>query len=81
VLPCGPNSDQPFWGDILQRLSIGPAGFPIQKITPAKLAQALDDGLVNLDGYTQHAKAIAEKIAAENGVENCLKILQPLVKS
>lgn len=60
-------ADQPFWGQRVADLGVGPAPIPRKKLTADRLAQAIQQTMQ--DAAMRHrAAALGQKIRAENGV-------------
>ncbi len=76
VLPF--TFDQFFWGRRTTELGVGPQAIPFARLTAEKLAaaisQALEDRLMQ-----QNAKALAEKLRGENGLQKAVKIVESII--
>ena len=59
--------DQPFWGDMVANSGAGPAPIPHSRLTAEGLAEAIE--FCKTPEASEAAKAVAEKMQAENGVE------------
>lgn len=59
--------DQPFWGDMVASTGAGPSPVPYRHLTADNLAAAID--FCKAPSAAAAAKAVAEKMQAENGVE------------
>ena len=70
--------DQPFWGNRVFKLGAGPRPIPRKKLTVNKLACAIDL-VISSKKYSMNAKLIGEKIQAEDGVSNAVKIIESIV--
>ena len=58
VLPVAPCSDQPFWAALVRRRGLGPAGFPLRKLTPERLRTAIGDGLAGMVRPSRHVQLL-----------------------
>ncbi|MDF2985068.1 MAG: glycosyl transferase, UDP-glucuronosyltransferase [Eubacterium sp.] len=67
--------DQPFWGQRIFELGVGPKAVPYSRLTPEKLA-GLINAAVNNKEIKAGAKALGEKIDSENGVKKAVDIIQ-----
>jgi sterol 3beta-glucosyltransferase len=67
--------DQRFWGEKVKRLGVGSAPIPRKKLTVEQLANAIKQ-VTSDEGIKQRAHALGEKIRAEDGVPNAVKIIQ-----
>jgi sterol 3beta-glucosyltransferase len=70
-------ADQPFWGQRVAELGVGPTPIPLKKLTVDRLTQAIDRA-VNDQAMRQRAAALGAKIQAEDGVANAVAVLQQL---
>ncbi|MBK8259283.1 MAG: glycosyltransferase family 1 protein [Polyangiaceae bacterium] len=69
-------ADQPFWGDRVEKLGVGPAPVAIGKVTVENLTRGLErlsDGAVK-----DRARRVGEKIRAERGVEEMVEVVERL---
>jgi sterol 3beta-glucosyltransferase len=69
--------DQPFWGQRVAELGVGPAPIPRQQLTVDRLAQAIQTAIADRT-MRQRAAALGATIQAENGVANAVAIIQNL---
>lgn len=69
--------DQPFWGQRVARLGVGPDPIPRKELTAARLARALDTALADQD-MRRRAAALGERIAAEDGMGRAATIVGTL---
>jgi UDP:flavonoid glycosyltransferase YjiC (YdhE family) len=67
--------DQPFWGNRVHSLGVGPAPIPRSKLSVERLAQAIQEATTDTR-MRQRAADLGVKIRAENGVANAVKIIQ-----
>jgi sterol 3beta-glucosyltransferase len=65
-------SDQPFWGQRVAALGVGPPPIPRQSLTAGHLAAAIQLA-VGDPGIRARAAALGEKIRAENGVARAVE--------
>ncbi len=67
--------DQPFWGQRIADLGVGPAPIPRKRLTVDNLAQAI--GRMTTDGEIQRrAEQLGASIRAEDGVARVVELLQ-----
>jgi UDP:flavonoid glycosyltransferase YjiC (YdhE family) len=69
------NFDQPFWGQRVYKLGVGPAPIPRSKLTVDRLAHAIQESVTNT-AMRQRAAELGAKIQAEDGVANAIEIIQ-----
>jgi UDP:flavonoid glycosyltransferase YjiC (YdhE family) len=67
--------DQPFWGQRVQDLGVGPAPIPRSKLNADRLAAAIQEAVKNT-GMRQRAAELGAKIRAEDGVATAVEIIQ-----
>jgi sterol 3beta-glucosyltransferase len=67
--------DQPFWGERLHELGVGPAPIGRQRLTAASFAAALQD-LAHNAKYRQHAQRIQAQVSSEDGLQQAYAFLQ-----
>jgi UDP:flavonoid glycosyltransferase YjiC (YdhE family) len=60
-------ADQPFWGQRVSELGVGPAPIPQKQLTAEKLADAVHIAVTDA-GLRDRAAALGQKIRAEDGV-------------
>lgn len=58
------TADQPFWARRIADLNAGPAPIPMRRLTPARLADAID----RTGAHRAGASAVAQRLAGEDGV-------------
>ncbi len=63
--------DQPFWASRVHALGVGPKPIPRPKLTRASLAAALRSAVTD-DAMAERARALGEKVRAEDGVANAV---------
>jgi len=71
------HGDQPFWGQRIADLGVGPEPLPRSKLTAEKLALAIQSALTDKE-MRQKAATLGEKIRSENGVARAVEIIQQL---
>lgn len=69
--------DQPFWGQRVYALGVGPEPIPQKKLTAEKLAAAIRTVTADT-AMCQRAKALGEQIHLEDGIANAVTILENL---
>ncbi len=69
------TSDQPFWGRRVHSLGAGPKPLPAKKLTAQTLANAIIAAVSDQE-MNARAKAIGERIRAEDGVSRAMDIVQ-----
>ncbi|GGA51308.1 glycosyltransferase [Pelagibacterium lentulum] len=67
--------DQPFWGRRIYELGCGPKPVRLRKLTPELLAEALR-ALDTNAGYARNAQILGEKLRAEDGTANAIKVIE-----
>jgi sterol 3beta-glucosyltransferase len=73
-------ADQPFWGQVVARLGVGPEPIIRRKLTIERLAEAIRIATGD-EGVKGRAKALGERIRAENGVEKAVQIVEGYLNS
>lgn len=68
-------ADQPYWARHIQRLGAGPAPVPRWQLTPERLAAAIRQAVQD-DTIRANAAALGEKIRAEDGVGEAVKLIE-----
>jgi sterol 3beta-glucosyltransferase len=72
------SADQPFWGERLRVLGVGPRPIAYRDLTAQKLSAAI--GRLTEDPEMRAAaKSAAEKIRTENGVEKAVELIRGLM--
>ncbi len=67
--------DQPFWGERVSELGVGPKSIPYSRLTPGKLAELINIAVSNNEMKAK-AKLLGKTIASENGVQNAVDMIQ-----
>lgn len=70
--------DQPFWGERIRALGLGPAPIQQKKLTSSRLAEAIQVATSN-ETLIDRAKAMGEAISSENGIDNAVEIIRRLL--
>ncbi|WP_041448070.1 glycosyltransferase [Anaeromyxobacter sp. Fw109-5] len=68
-------TDQPFWGDRVRRLGVGPAPIPRARLTAERLARAIACALER-GAMTARARDLGHTIRAEDGARLAVEILE-----
>jgi UDP:flavonoid glycosyltransferase YjiC (YdhE family) len=71
--------DQPFWGQRIADLGVGPKSIPRKKLNADRLAFAIDQA-VNNNGIRQRAENLGKQIRTENGIKSAVDIFNRLEK-
>lgn len=71
--------DQPYWGQRVHALGVGPKPIPRHKLTAVKLAKAIQQAATNQTSQ-QNAAALGAKIRAEDGLGNAVAIINQTIK-
>ena len=71
--------DQPFWGQRVVNLGVGPKPIPRKKLNSKLLGEAIVEAMSNTE-MRRKAKDLGENIRAENGVTNAVAIIQTIEK-
>jgi UDP:flavonoid glycosyltransferase YjiC (YdhE family) len=72
--------DQPFWGQRVAELGVGPEPIPRRKLTVERLAQAIQKALTDQE-MCQRAADLGSKIQAEDGIARAVAVVQQIQKS
>lgn len=67
--------DQPFWGQRVFELGVGPRPIPLQRLTSKRLAQAIRTALADTT-MRQQAAILGERIRGENGVARAVEVIE-----
>jgi UDP:flavonoid glycosyltransferase YjiC (YdhE family) len=70
--------DQPFWGERIRALGVGPRPLPRKKLTAGKLARAINRA-ANDPLMSNHAAALGAAIRAEDGVGLAVSLIQQIL--
>jgi len=69
--------DQPFWGERITELGVGPAAIPRKKLTVERLSTAIDQAIHD-SVMRQQAAELGSKIRAEDGVAQAVAVIQQM---
>ncbi len=72
--------DQPFWGQRVAALGVGPSPIPKRRLTAEQLAQAISQS-VSDSAMRQRAATLGEKIRAEDSVGGAVSLIQAFSKA
>ena len=72
------HGDQPFWGQLVTKLGVGPRPIPRNKLTADLLAQAIKD-TQSSPGMRERAARLGTLIQKEDGLTNAIQIIKNLV--
>jgi sterol 3beta-glucosyltransferase len=67
-------SDQPFWGQRVEQIGVGPTPIPQKELTAVKLAEAMRQVVENPDMQLK-ASRIGDQILAEDGVQTAITVI------
>ncbi len=70
--------DQPYWGQLLYELGVGPPPVRLRKLTPQLLASALDD-LDTTPAYAHAAEALRDKLMLEDGTNLAVDVIEETI--
>jgi UDP:flavonoid glycosyltransferase YjiC (YdhE family) len=70
-------ADQPFWGQRVAELGVGPTPIPLKKLTDDRLSIAIEQAVYD-QGMRQRAAALGSKIQAEDGIANAVAVLHQM---
>ena len=73
-------SDQPYWGRRVHELGVGAAPIPRQKLSADNLAAAMHQ-MRTSSGMQQQARLLSEKIRAEDGIAEGVRLVEALAES
>lgn len=73
VIPFG--GDQPFWGDRVRALGVGPKPIPRERLTARKLSRALIE-LTSEKRYEVAARELGIRLESEDGAVNAANIIE-----
>ncbi len=71
--------DQPFWGQRIAELGVGPNPIPRKKLSAENLAAAIQEAVTN-EEMRQRAAKLGKKIQTENGIKSAVEIIDQLEK-
>jgi sterol 3beta-glucosyltransferase len=67
--------DQPFWGQRVAQLGVGPAPIPRRELTVERLAQAIHEAVTD-PAMRQRAAHLGSNIRAEDGIARAVAVIQ-----
>lgn len=68
-------ADQPFWGQRVHQLGVGPQPIPRKKLTADKLTHAIEQAM-NDNAMREKAATLGQRIRAENSVARAVEIIE-----
>lgn len=68
-------ADQPFWGQRVHNLGVGPRPIPRKRLNADNLTQAITEAIEN-EEMRKRAAVLGEKIRAENGIARAVTIIE-----
>jgi UDP:flavonoid glycosyltransferase YjiC (YdhE family) len=68
-------ADQPFWGQRVAALGVGPQPIPRRRLTVERLAQAIQQAVTD-QAMRQRAAALGARIQAEDGVARAVAVIE-----
>jgi sterol 3beta-glucosyltransferase len=71
-------ADQPFWGYHVAKLGVGPTPIPQKQLTAERLTAAIQQATTD-ENMRANAAILGEKIRAENGVKQAVKVFEKLI--
>ncbi|MGL4609072.1 MAG: glycosyltransferase [Trueperaceae bacterium] len=71
--------DQPFWGERVAELGVGPKPIPRKTLTAENLASAIQTAVTDKE-MRQRAAALGKKIQAENGIASAVAVIAEIEK-
>lgn len=72
-------ADQPFWGQRIHALGVGPAPIPRKALPARRLTRAIANATQDTT-IRQHASALGEKIRGEDGVARAVEVIEDWLK-
>lgn len=72
-------ADQPFWGERVHKLGVGPRPIPRWRLTASGLAKAITRAVEDTEMRTRAAK-LGEQLRAEHGVDEAVRIILSNIK-
>jgi sterol 3beta-glucosyltransferase len=77
---CPFFGDQPFWGQHVERLGVGPSPIPQKKLTVERLCHAIDAAMNNAT-MRQNAATLGTRLSKENGTANAVAFITQWMNS
>ncbi|HEX5809098.1 MAG TPA: glycosyltransferase, partial [Anaerolineales bacterium] len=69
--------DQPFWGQRVHELGVGPGPIPRQRLTAGSLAESIHCAVTDAE-MRKKAASLGEHIQAENGIARAVEIIEQI---
>ncbi len=76
---CPFMADQPFWGECIHTLGLGPRPIPQKKLSVSKLARALHEMSHN-KMMRNRASKIGQLIQDENGLKDTVGVIEDILQ-
>jgi UDP:flavonoid glycosyltransferase YjiC (YdhE family) len=67
--------DQFYWARRVERLGLGPAAIPVERVNWVRLADGFTR-VLKTESFRDRAKTLAASIAARSGAEDAVRILE-----
>jgi UDP:flavonoid glycosyltransferase YjiC (YdhE family) len=67
--------DQPFWGQRVYELGVGPRPIPRQRLTADRLAESIRCAVTDM-AMREKAARLGERIRAENGIARAVEVIE-----
>jgi sterol 3beta-glucosyltransferase len=67
--------DQPFWGQRVYELGVGPRSIPRRRLTAERLAESIRCAMSDM-AMRQRAASLGERIRAENGIARAVAVIE-----
>jgi len=77
---CPFIADQPFWGERIHALGVGPKAIPHKKLSVDKLVSALREMSHN-SVMRSHASEIGQLIQNENGIKDSVRLIEDILRN
>jgi len=78
MIICPFMADQPFWGECIHSVGVGPKPIPQKKLS-VKFTRALHEMTLNKTMQTR-AKNIGQLIESENGIKDTVKVIEDVLQ-
>jgi UDP:flavonoid glycosyltransferase YjiC (YdhE family) len=72
--------DQPYWGQRVHSLGVGPKPVPRHKLTAVKLTKAIQQAVTD-EAMKQNAAALGAKIRQEDGLGNAMGVINRIMRA
>jgi UDP:flavonoid glycosyltransferase YjiC (YdhE family) len=70
--------DQPFWGQQVYKLGVGPRPIPLRRLTVDRLAEAIQQA-VSDTAMQEKAARLGKLIRAENGIARAVEVIEQVI--